>query len=74
MPVERLASEFRGIEHGTVHDRFQAWREQGVFERLWQAGLVEYAQEIGIDWEWNVMDGAMLKAPLGGKSNRGKSH
>ena len=58
----------------TVHDRFQAWREQGVFERLWQAGLVEYAQEIGIDWEWNVMDGAMVKAPLGGKSNRGKSH
>ncbi|MBW4640888.1 MAG: transposase [Gloeocapsa sp. UFS-A4-WI-NPMV-4B04] len=22
----------------TVHDRFQAWCEQGVFERLWQAG------------------------------------
>lgn len=54
----------------TVHDRFQQWQEQGVFQRFWQAGLLEYAQEVGIDWEWNAMDGAMTKAPLGGKRNR----
>jgi len=58
----------------TVHDRFQAWCEQGVFERLWQAGLAEYATQVGIDWEWNAIDGAMVKAPLGGKSNRRESH
>lgn len=58
----------------TVHDRFQAWREQGVFEQFWQAGLAEYAQQVGIDWEWNAIDGAMVKAPLGGKSNRRQSH
>ncbi len=54
----------------TVHDRFAQWTEQGVFERFWQAGLIEYAREIGMDWEWNAMDGAMTKAPLGGKRNR----
>ena len=58
----------------TVHDRFVYWLEFGVFERFWQAGLVEYAKEIGIDWEWNAMDGAMTKAPLGGKRNRSQSH
>jgi transposase len=26
----------------TVHDRFQEWREAGVFERMWKAGLEEY--------------------------------
>ncbi len=55
----------------TVHDRFQQWVEQGVFERMWELGLEQYAQEVGIDWQWMAMDGAIVKAPLGGKSNRG---
>ena len=53
----------------TVHDRFQEWRDAGVFERLWQEGLVEYDTQHGLDWEWQSMDGAMTKAPLGGKRN-----
>jgi putative transposase len=45
--------------------------EAGVFLRLWE--------EVGIEWDWNSMDGAMVKAPLGGKetgrnpTDRGKS-
>jgi transposase len=58
----------------TVHDRFQLWVEQGVFESMWELGLKEYAEKVGIEWEWNAMDGAMVKAPLGGKSNGCKSH
>ncbi|MCL6432251.1 MAG: IS5 family transposase [Anaerolineae bacterium] len=63
----------------TVHDRFQEWAEAGVFERMWQAGLMEYDERVGIEWEWQAMDGAMTKAPLGGKgtgpnpTDRGKS-
>jgi putative transposase len=26
----------------TVHDRFQEWREAGLFEKMWKAGLMEY--------------------------------
>jgi putative transposase len=52
----------------TVHDRFRDWVEAGVFRRLWECGLVEYDERIGIDWEWQAMDGAMTKAPLGGES------
>ncbi len=54
----------------TVHDRFQQWREAGVFEKLWQRGVLEYDHNQGLDWQWQCMDGAMTKAPLGGKSNR----
>lgn len=55
----------------TVHDRFQLWVEQEVFERMWELGLEQYAQAVGIDWQWQAMDGAIVKAPLGGKSHRG---
>jgi len=57
----------------TVHDRFQEWRAAGVFERMWQAGLQAYDALKGVDWEWQAMDGAMTKAPLGGKRNGSQS-
>jgi putative transposase len=52
----------------TVHGRFQRWAEAGVFRQLWRCGLLEYDERVGIDWEWQAMDGAMTKAPLGGES------
>jgi putative transposase len=58
----------------TVHDRFQEWRAARVFERLWQAGLVTYETLKGLEWEWQAMDGAMTKAPLGGKGHRAQPH
>jgi len=59
---------------GTVHDRFQEWREAGVFEDMRRAGLLKYDEEVGIKWEWQAMDGAMTKAPLGGKGYGSQSH
>ena len=50
----------------TVHDRFQEWVAAGVFARLWQEGLLAYDAERGLEWEWQAMDGALTKAPLGG--------
>ncbi|GIV60169.1 MAG: IS5 family transposase ISMac11 [Rhodothermaceae bacterium] len=52
----------------TVHDRFQAWRQAGVFERLWATGLLEYNTAIGLDFEWLSLDGCITKAPLGGEA------
>ncbi|HEX2951924.1 MAG TPA: IS5 family transposase [Armatimonadota bacterium] len=51
----------------TVHDRFQEWRAAGFFQHLWQEGLAAYDAVEGLDWEWQSMDAAMTKAPLGGK-------
>ena len=49
----------------TVHDRYQEWERLGFFEQLWRAGLLEYDELEGIEWEWQAIDGAMTKAPLG---------
>jgi putative transposase len=48
------------------HRRFQEWRAAGVFHEIWRQGLLEYDEQVGIDWDWLAADGAMTKAPLGG--------
>lgn len=58
----------------TAHDRFQQWERAGVFLKLWEAGLMEYDDLQGIDWNWLSMDGAMTKSPLSGKKMRAESH
>jgi putative transposase len=58
----------------TAHDRFQAWVEAGVFLKLWQAGVEQFDELKGIEWEWLSLDGAMTKAPLGGEKNRPQSN
>jgi putative transposase len=50
----------------TVYDRYRLWMKQGVFQRMWTAGLAEYDELVGIDWEWQSLDGAITKAPFGG--------
>lgn len=54
----------------TAHARYQEWVKDGVFLKLWQVGVEQFDELKGIDWEWQSMDGAMTKAPLGGKKNR----
>jgi putative transposase len=56
--------------HSTAHDRFQEWVQAAVFLKLWQAGVEQFEDLCGIDWDWLSMDGAMTKAPLGGEKNR----
>lgn len=55
-----------------IHAYFQEWVEAGVFQKMWQHALQEYDELQGIDWEWQSLDGAMTKAPLGGEKNREK--
>jgi putative transposase len=50
----------------TVHDRFQEWERVGFFRALWQAELSEYDEVVGIEWEWQSVDGVMTKAPFAG--------
>jgi transposase len=57
-----------------IHAYFQEWVRLGVFAKLWKLALEEYDQLVGIDWEWQSLDGAMTKSPLGGEKNRQKSH
>jgi len=49
-----------------VHDRFQDWERAGFFKAVWQAGLSEYDDLKGIQWEWQAVGGVMKKAPFAG--------
>ncbi len=51
----------------TAHDRFQQWVRAEVFLHLWQVGVAQFDELVGIEWAWLSMDGALTKAPLGGK-------
>jgi len=46
-----------------AHSRYQEWCAAGVFEKLWAQGLAEYEAQVGLDWDWLSMDGAITKAP-----------
>lgn len=56
----------------SLHRYFQDWEAAGVFRRLWKAALLEYDELKGIQWNWQSVDGAMTKSPLGGEKNRQK--
>jgi putative transposase len=83
--VLRTGCQWRALDqtelcaHSTAHDRFQVWVEAGVFLKLWQAGVKRFDELCGIEWDWLALDGAITKAPLGGKktgpnpTDRGKS-
>lgn len=78
--VLRTGCQWKALDETSIcsgsvaHARFQKWVEAGVFLKFWQEGLQEYEECKGIDWAWQSMDGAMTKAPLGGKKNRTQSH
>ena len=51
-----------------AHRRFQEWEQAGVFHEIWRQGLLDYDEQVGIDWAWLCCDGATGKAPLGGEA------
>ena len=55
------------VTSSSAHRRFMEWTRAGVFKKFWKRGLLQYDSLKGIDWRWLSMDGAMTKAPLGGK-------
>lgn len=52
----------------TVYYYFALWADSGIFEKMWGIALETYDQLKGLDWEWQSIDGAMTKAPLGGEA------
>jgi len=57
----------------SAHRRFQEWEQAGVFHEIWRQGLLEYDEVVGIDWSFLSADGAMSKAPLGGRKTGGRT-
>jgi putative transposase len=56
------------VSSSVVHERFQRWREAGIFEKLMRRVVEYYARERGgIGWKWQAMDSKHSPAPLGGE-------
>ena len=67
--VLRTGCQWKALpkEYGSasaVHAYFQRWQQEGIFLKIWKAGLAEYDEMEGIAWSWQSIDGAMGKAPL----------
>lgn len=67
-----------GVCSTTLHERFQHWRQAGVFERLLAELARFYQCRRKIQWRWQAIDSRSCPAPLGGPDtgkspvNRGK--
>ena len=67
--VLRTGCQWKSIPQGSnVHRYFQEWTAAGFFKAIWVAGLMEYDELKGLDWEWQSIDGCMTKAPLARES------
>ena len=51
----------------SAYRRFREWVDAEVFLEFWRQGLLSYDDQVGIEWEWLAMDGALGKSPLGGE-------
>lgn len=67
--VLRTGCQWKAVpkEYGagsSIHAYFQEWSNAGFFEKIWAKGLEKYDELEGIGWEWQSVDGCMVKAPL----------
>jgi transposase len=51
----------------TCHRRFQEWEQAGIFAKLLRLLLQWYDRVRGIAWNWQILDTAIVPAPLGGR-------
>jgi len=55
LPKERFGSP------SAIHAHFMRWMRSGFFLALWRAGLAEHDEMEGVAWNWQSIDGAMIK-------------
>jgi putative transposase len=63
-----LHRDWFGVSSSVIHERFQRWRQMGIFEKLLKRMVEYYARERrGISWRWQAMDSKNSPAPVGGE-------
>ena len=67
-----IEKEWFHASSSVLHERFQTWQAQGLFEKLFKKMVKYYAREQRIGWKWQSIDSMMSPAPLGG-SQTGKN-
>lgn len=67
-----IEKEWFKVSSSVLHERFQTWQEQGLFEKLFKKMVKYYVRECQIGWRWQSVDSMMSPAPWGG-SQTGKN-
>jgi putative transposase len=55
------------VSSSVLHERFQTWREEGLFDKLFMVMVRYYAREQHIAWKFQSIDSKACPAPLGGE-------
>jgi len=55
------------VSSSVIHERFQTWREQGIFGDVLREMVLYYQTEREVGWEWQSIDSKSCPAPLGGE-------
>jgi len=55
-----------GVCSTTIHDRFQQWQREGIFEQVMRIMAQCYAKRRKIKWKWQSIDSKSCPSPLGG--------
>lgn len=61
-----LKKEWFGAS-SSVHDRFQAWQQAGLFAQIFRLLVIYYHRRKRIQWRWQAIDSKSVPAPLGGE-------
>lgn len=57
-----------GASSSVLHERFQSWQQQGVWDQVFRALVKFYRRERHIQWTWQAVDSRSCAAPLGGSA------
>ena len=55
----------------TIPEHFQRWSKAGVMTEIFRIFLAEYWKKVGVDAQWQAMDGTLLQAPTRSQKNSG---
>ena len=46
-----------------MDQNFQRWNKAGIMAEIFRILLAEYGEKVGVDAQWQAMDGTLLQAP-----------
>ena len=53
-----------GVSSSVIHERFQTWGRQGIFEEILKTILRFYHRQYRIHWKWQSIDSKSVSSPL----------
>jgi transposase len=62
-----IHKDWFGVSSSVIHERFQTWRELGIFADMMREMVLFYQDVRKIGWEWQSIDSKACPAPLGGE-------